>query len=143
VNVPLDDVLIIAVESDRCAIVIPVAGDVEKVNFAPGIAAVSCANAPALTKTESPAMTAPVSSLILTVNASSTTITCELALLPHVEAVMRIEPGFRARTIPTESTVAIVVSDETNLIGTSVRVPPTLFVAVANTWVMSVSRGGE
>jgi hypothetical protein len=64
VNVPLDAVLIIAVESDRCAIVIPVEGEEANVNFAPATVTLSGVRARAVTRTESPAITAAVSSLI-------------------------------------------------------------------------------
>jgi hypothetical protein len=72
-----------------------------------------------------------VSAFTDTVAASNATVISELADLPQVDAVRRTVPGFFPRTTPVESTVATVVSDDANLIGTSVRVPPSLFVAFA------------
>ena len=68
---------------------------------------------------------------------------CDVAVLPHVDAVIRTAPGFRAWMTPSESIVAIDVSDEVNVIGTSVRNAPFRFVARAVTVPMSLSRAGE
>lgn len=74
---------------------------------------------------------------------SNVTVTCEVAVSPHVDAVIRMVPGFRAWMTPSESIVAIEVSDETKVIGTSVRIPPARFVAIAVTVSVSVARAGE
>jgi hypothetical protein len=57
-NVPAADVLMSAVDGDRCEKVTPADGEAEKVKVAPGIAAgLSCGCAFALSNTESPATT--------------------------------------------------------------------------------------
>jgi hypothetical protein len=143
VKVPGEEVFTIAVESEREIIAMPEAGVTPNVNFAAVIVLPSCPIACACTKTESPAITVAVSNFTLTVAVRRVTVMSAVAFSPQVEAVTRTVPGFFAWMTPWSSTVAIVVSEDTNLIGTSVRTPPIRLVAVALTSPTSVSRAGE
>ncbi|MDP9224568.1 MAG: hypothetical protein M3P18_12075, partial [Actinomycetota bacterium] len=67
----------------------------------------------------------------------------ELALSPHVDALMVTVPGFIACTTPAESTVATELSDDVNLIGTSVLAFPTRLSATAVKGKTSVGRAGD
>src|SRR5688572_18361262 len=91
----------------------------------------------------SPATTVSDAGATVTLTMFARTVTSTVELSPHADAVIRTVPARTARTTPLSSTVATVLSDDLNSIGTSERGAPKRLVANALTTTVSVARAGE
>src|SRR5687768_9911992 len=117
--------------------------DDANVNFTFGTRVPFGANARATTDAVSPAITVSEAGVTSTRETLAMTVTSVLLLSPQTLAVILAVPGLSARTIPSESTVATVGSDDSNSNFTSERAEPVLPVATAASRTVSDDNAGE